>query len=124
MKRLLLFGVLAVIFVSALAACGEDAAAPAAQIVEVTKEIIVEKEVIKEVPVEVIVEKEVVREVVTKVPVTVMVTATPPPLCAQVSQSNRLWFSALRYYTINYRVTNVCHRTIRFGQKADAMHFT
>jgi hypothetical protein len=81
----------------------------------VEKEVLVEKEVIKEVPVEVIVEKEVVREVVTKVPVTVMVTATPPPLCAQVSQSNRLWFSTTRTYTIYYRVTNVCHRPIKFA---------
>jgi len=60
MKRLLLFGVLAVIFVSALAACGESEA-PATQIIEVPKEIVVEKEVIKEVPVIQVVEKEVVK---------------------------------------------------------------
>ena len=45
-----------------LAACG-GAEAPEPQVIEVPKEVIVEKEVIKEVPVEVVVEKEVVREV-------------------------------------------------------------
>ena len=39
------------------------AEAPEPQVIEVPKEVIVEKEVIKEVPVEVVVEKEVVREV-------------------------------------------------------------
>ena len=46
----------------ALAACG-GAEAPEPQVIEVPKEVIVEKEIIKEVPVEVVVEKEVVREV-------------------------------------------------------------
>jgi peptide/nickel transport system substrate-binding protein len=61
LKKLLLLAVLSAIFAVALAACGEEAAAPAAQIIEVPKEIIVEKEVIKEVPVVQVVEKEVVK---------------------------------------------------------------
>jgi peptide/nickel transport system substrate-binding protein len=61
MKRILLFVVLTSVLAVALAACGEKAAAPAAQIIEVPKEIIVEKEVIREVPVVQVVEKEVVK---------------------------------------------------------------
>ena len=61
MKKLLLLAALSAIFAVALAACGEGTAAPAAQIVEVPKEVIVEKEIIKEVPVVQVVEKEVVK---------------------------------------------------------------
>ena len=65
MKRTLIFVLGMVVMAVTLAACGEDEA-PAVQIVEVPKEVIVTKEVIKEVPVEVVVEKEVIKEV--KVP--------------------------------------------------------
>ncbi len=62
MKRTLLLVLFASLLTVALAACGEDAA-PATQIIEVPREIIVEKEVIKEVPVVQVVEKEVVKTV-------------------------------------------------------------
>ena len=62
MKRLLAFVLLSTLFAVALAACGQQAA-PETQIIEVPKEIIVEKEVIKEVPVVEVVEKEVVKTV-------------------------------------------------------------
>jgi peptide/nickel transport system substrate-binding protein len=66
MKRPLVFVIVIVTMVVALAACGGDDA-PAAQIIEVPgAPIIVEKEVIVEVPVEVVVEKEVIVEI--KVP--------------------------------------------------------
>ena len=56
---------LSAVLALALAACGDEAVVEP-QIVEVEKEIIVEKEVVKEVEVEVVVEKEVIKEV--KVP--------------------------------------------------------
>jgi peptide/nickel transport system substrate-binding protein len=62
LKKLLLSALISTVLVVALAACGETAA-PQTQIVEVPKEIIVEKEVIKEVPVVQVVEKEVVKTV-------------------------------------------------------------
>ena len=62
MKKLLLFALISTLLAVALAACGETEA-PQTQIVEVPKEIIVEKEVIKEVPVVQVVEKEVVKTV-------------------------------------------------------------
>ena len=54
-----------------LIACGAQEAAPAPtpQVVEVIKEVVVEKEVVKEVEVPVVVEKEVVKEVIKEVPV-------------------------------------------------------
>ena len=62
MKRLLAFVLLSTLLAVALVACGQEAA-PETQIIEVPKEIIVEKEVIKEVPVVEVVEKEVVKTV-------------------------------------------------------------
>ena len=61
-KRSLLFVLIASLLSIALAACGEDAA-PETRIIEVPKEIIVEREVIREVPVVEVVEKEVVKTV-------------------------------------------------------------
>ena len=61
MKKLSLFALLSAVLAVVLAACGGEEAAPAAQIIQVPKEIIVEKQIIKEVPVVQVVEKEVVR---------------------------------------------------------------
>ena len=61
MTRALVLILATAVMAVALAACGGEAPEP--QVIEVPKEVIVEKEVIKEVPVEVVVEKEVVREV-------------------------------------------------------------
>jgi len=96
MKRMLLIATLSAIFAIALAACG-GSEAPAAQIVEVEKEVFVDKIVLKEVPVEVVVEKEVIKEI--KVPgETVVVTkeVAPPrgfsesPLLTQLVQAGKL----------------------------------
>ncbi len=65
MRRIALLVALSAVLALALAACGDEAVVEP-QIVEVEKEIIVEKEVVKEVEVEVVVEKEVIKEV--KVP--------------------------------------------------------
>ena len=65
MRRIALLVALSAVLALALAACGDEAVVEP-QIVEVEKEIIVEKEVVKEVVVEVVVEKEVIKEV--KVP--------------------------------------------------------
>ena len=62
MTKVLILTLAAAVMAVALAACG-GGETPEPQIIEVPKEVIVEKEVIIEVPVEVIVEKEVVREV-------------------------------------------------------------
>ncbi len=62
MIRVSILALAVAVMAVALAACG-GAEAPEPQVIEVPKEVIVEKEVIKEVPVEVVVEKEVVREV-------------------------------------------------------------
>jgi len=65
MKKSLLFVLLTTVVALVLAACGgQEAAAP----IVVTKEVIVEKEVIKEVPVDRIVTTEVVKEVQVMVP--------------------------------------------------------
>ena len=50
---------------------------------------------------------------------TVVVTATPPPVCAQVSQSNlarryKAGAILLPHFDVSYRVSNVCHRKIYF----------
>ena len=62
MIRVSILALAVAVMAVALAACG-GAEAPEPQVIEVPKEVIVEKEIIKEVPVEVVVEKEVVREV-------------------------------------------------------------
>ena len=63
MNRILTTVTLTIACVLLLAACADSSEAPEPKVVEVEKEVIVEKEIIKEVPVEVVVEKEVVREV-------------------------------------------------------------
>ena len=63
MRKLLIFAVLSAVLAVVLASCGGEAPAPETKIVEVPKEVIVEKEVIKEVPVVEVVEKEVVKTV-------------------------------------------------------------
>ena len=63
MNRILTTVTLTIACVLLLAACADSSDAPEPKVVEVEKEVIVEKEIIKEVPVEVVVEKEVVREV-------------------------------------------------------------
>ena len=65
MRRIALLVALSAVLALALAACGDEAVVEP-QIVEVEKEIIVEKEVVKEV--EVVVEKEVIKEVWERYP--------------------------------------------------------
>ncbi len=72
MKRILTTVTLTIACVLLLAACADSSDAPEPKVVEVEKEVIVEKEIIKEVPVEVVVEKEVVK--IVEVPVEKIVT--------------------------------------------------
>ncbi len=68
-----------VLILALVVACGS--AAP--QVVEVEKEVVVEKEVIKEVPVEVVVTDEVIREIPVETVIEKTVIATPTPIPAQ-----------------------------------------
>ena len=72
MNRILTTVTLTIACVLLLAACADSSEAPEPRVVEVEKEVIVEKEIIKEVPVEVVVEKEVVK--IVEVPVEKIVT--------------------------------------------------